>query len=132
MLDANVHKLACARSTVYLATLMADTGEPQTSMVWAHADEQHILIGTNKARQKYRNVLADPRVSVLILDPDDARRYVEIRGQVTHIETGEPALELVRTTFGKWTGAPAPFDVEADRVLLKIAPERIRWKVARS
>jgi PPOX class probable F420-dependent enzyme len=132
MLDEDVHELASARSTVYLATLMAGTGEPQTSMVWAHADVEHILIGTNKGRQKYRNVVADPRVSVLILDPEDARRYVEIRGRVTDIETGEQALELVRTTFGKWTGAPAPLDVEGDRVLLKIKPERVRWKVARS
>jgi PPOX class probable F420-dependent enzyme len=131
MLDDDVRALACARSTVFLATLMRGTGQPQTSLVWAHADDEHILIGTNKARQKYLNVVADPRVSVLILDPGDARRYVEVRGKVAAIETGAPALELVNTTFGKWTGAP-PFTVEADRVLLKIAPEWTRWKVART
>jgi PPOX class probable F420-dependent enzyme len=132
MLNPEVCELARARSVVFLATLMPGTGQPHSSLVWAHADDEHILIGTNKARQKYRNVVSDPRVSVLILDPDDGRRYVEVRGQVAAIETGPPALELVETTFSKWTGNPAPFAVEADRVLFRITAERIRWKVARS
>jgi PPOX class probable F420-dependent enzyme len=132
MLDAAVRQLAQARSSTFLATLMPETGQPHSSLVWAHADDEHILIGTNEARQKYRNVLFDPRVSLLILDPEDDRRYVEVRGRVVSIETGAPALELVQTTFGKWTGATAPFRVEADRVLFRISAERVRWKVARN
>jgi PPOX class probable F420-dependent enzyme len=127
VLDPVVRALAEARSTVTLATLMPG-GQPHTSLVWAHADRDHLLIGTNKARQKYRNVVADPRVSVVIIDPDNWRRYVEVRGQVTAIETGPPALALVETTFTKWTGSPAPIAVQAERVLLRIAAEQIRWK----
>ena len=126
MLDPQVRAIARNRSTVTLATLMPD-GQPHTSMVWAHADDDHLLIGTNKARQKYRNVLADPRVSVLMVDPADWRRYVEVRGLVTAIETGTPALELVTITYTKWTGSPAPIEVTAERVLLRIAAKRIRW-----
>jgi PPOX class probable F420-dependent enzyme len=128
VLDPEVRALALARSQVVLGTLMPD-GRPHTSMVWAHADEEHLLIGTNKARQKYRNVVADPRVSVLILDPEDDRRYVEVRGRVTSIETGTAARELVRTTYTKWTGAPSARAAEGERVLFRIVTERIRWKV---
>jgi PPOX class probable F420-dependent enzyme len=132
MLDDAVRELAQARSSTFLATLMASTGQPHSSLVWAHADDEHILIGTNKARQKYRNVVSDPRVSLLILDPEDDRRYVEVRGQVVAIETGAPALELVQTTFEKWTGGAVAFPVEADRVLFRVSAERVRWKMARS
>jgi len=128
MLDPQVRALALARSQVVLGTLMPD-GRPHTSMVWAHADDDHLLIGTNKARQKYRNVVADPRVSVLILDPEDDRRYVEVRGRVESIETGEAALELVRATYTKWTGGPSTRPAEGERVLFRIATERISWKV---
>lgn len=126
MLDPKVRAIAQGRSTVMFGTLMPD-GQPHTSIVWAHADDDHLLIGTNKARQKYHNVVADPRVSVLMIDPADWRRYVEVRGLVSAIETGPPALELVMTTFAKWTGNPAPIEVAAERVLLRIAPKRIRW-----
>ena len=127
MLDPEVRALAEARSTVMLATLLPG-GQPHSSLVWAHADRDHLLIGTNKARQKYRDVVADPRVSVVIIDPGNWRRYVEVRGRVTAIETGAPALALVETTSAKWTGSPAPIAVQAERVLLRIAAERVRWK----
>jgi PPOX class probable F420-dependent enzyme len=126
VLDPEVRAIAQARSTVTLGTVMPD-GQPHTCMVWAHADDEHLLIGTNRTRQKYRNVVADPRVSVLIVDPADWRRYVEVRGRVAAIETGAPALRLVETTFAKWTGKPAPIEVKGERVLLRIAPERVRW-----
>jgi PPOX class probable F420-dependent enzyme len=125
-LDPAVRDLAQARSTVTLCTLMPG-GQPHASMVWAHADDQHLLIGTNQGRQKYRNVVADPRVSVLIVDPADWRRYVEVRGRVAAIETGAAALALVETTFAKWTSGQAPIAVPGERVLLRIAAERIRW-----
>jgi PPOX class probable F420-dependent enzyme len=127
VLDPAVRSLAEAKSTVTLATLMPD-GRPHTTLVWAHADAEHLLIGTNKGRQKYRNVLGDPRVSVVIIDPDNWRRYVEVRGRVARIDTGRPALDLVHTTFAKWTGSPAPIQVEAERVLLRITADRIVWK----
>lgn len=130
MLDPEVRDLARARSSAVLSTLMPD-GRPHTSMMWAHADDQHLLMGTNKGRQKYRNVVVDPRVSALLMDPEDPRRYVEVRGRVVAIETGAPALELVETTFMKWTGRAAPFDVADERVLLRIGADRIRWKLPR-
>ncbi|WP_261565383.1 TIGR03618 family F420-dependent PPOX class oxidoreductase [Frankia gtarii] len=133
MLDPEVRRLAQACSDVTLATLMPD-GQPHTSIVWAHADDDYLLIGTSTTLQKYRNVVADPRVSVLIIDPDDASRYVEVRGRVAAVDTGAPALELVQTTFGKWTGGPPPpvvLEGAGQRVRLRIAAERVRWKLPR-
>jgi PPOX class probable F420-dependent enzyme len=127
VLDPQVREIAQQRSTAVLSTLMPD-GQPHVSLVWTHADQEHLLIGTNKARQKYRNVVADPRVSIVLIDPANWRRYVEVRGTVVAIETGQPALELVETTFTRWTGSPAPIEAHAERVLLRITADRIRWK----
>lgn len=127
MLDPDVRDLATARSLGVLTTLMPG-GQPQSSLVWPHADERHILIGTNTSRQKYRNVVADPRVNILLLDSKNSRRYIEIRGHVVDIENGEAALRLAHTTFGKWTGSTQIRRAEGERVLLRLRPDRVHRK----
>jgi PPOX class probable F420-dependent enzyme len=127
VLDDDVRTLAAARSLGILTTLMPG-GQPQTSAVWPHADERHILIGTNTSRQKYRNVVRDPRVTILLLDSENSRRYIEVRGRVVDVERGEPALALARTTFTKWTGKPEIRRAEGDRVLLRMQADHIHRK----
>ncbi|MEW2131050.1 PPOX class F420-dependent oxidoreductase [Streptomyces sp. NPDC005435] len=127
MLDDDVRELARARTLGVFTTLMPDGG-PQTSLVWPHADAEHLLVGTHTSRQKYRNVLADPRVSLLLLDSGNSRRYIEIRARVVDIEPGEAALRLARTTFGKWTGSERVRRAEGERVLLRLKPDRVHRK----
>ncbi|MEU0743692.1 TIGR03618 family F420-dependent PPOX class oxidoreductase [Streptomyces sp. NPDC006134] len=127
MLDDDVRVLATARTLGVFTTLMPD-GRPQTSLVWPHADEEHLLVGTHTARQKYRNVMADPRVNLLLLDSADSRRYIEVRARVVGVERGEAALRLARTTFGKWTGSERVRRAEGERVLLRLAAEHIHRK----
>ncbi|MGW0857048.1 TIGR03618 family F420-dependent PPOX class oxidoreductase [Streptomyces sp. NPDC002690] len=127
MLDADIRELAAARTLGAFTTLMPD-GTPQTSLVWPHADDEHVLVGTNDSRQKYRNVVADPRVNILLMDSVNSRRYIEIRGRVVAVEPGEAALALARTTFTKWTGSDRLRDAEGERVLLRIVPDRVHRK----
>lgn len=58
---------------VSLATLMSD-GSPQVQPVWCSFDGTHILVNTEKGRQKYRNMSRRPAVTVLAIDPDDDTR----------------------------------------------------------
>ncbi|MEW2286353.1 TIGR03618 family F420-dependent PPOX class oxidoreductase [Streptomyces sp. NPDC047841] len=127
MLDDDVRELALARTLGVFTTLMPDGG-PQTSLVWPHADREHLLVGTNTSRQKYRNVIADPRVNILLLDSENSRRYIEVRARVVDIEPGEAALRLARTTFGKWTGSERVRQAEGERVLLRLQPDRVHRK----
>ncbi|UOZ03371.1 TIGR03618 family F420-dependent PPOX class oxidoreductase [Amycolatopsis sp. WQ 127309] len=127
MLDDDVRALAAARSLGIFTTLMPG-GQPQTSAVWPHSDERHILVGTNTSRQKYRNVVGDPRVTILLLDPENSRRYIEVRGRIVDVERGEAALALARTTFTKWTGKPEIRPAEGDRVLLRMQADHIHRK----
>ena len=64
-----------------LTTLMPD-GMPQSSIVWVDYDSSYVLINTTLERQKGRNMRANPKVTVLVIDPMDSSRWVEVRGQV--------------------------------------------------
>ena len=62
-----------------LGTVGAD-GRPQLSEVWFLADGDTIGISLNTVRQKTRNLMARPGVSLFLLDLANPYRYVEIRG----------------------------------------------------
>ena len=62
-----------------LATIGPD-GRPQLSEVWILADGDTVAISQNTARQKTRNLRANPAATVFILDLAMPYRYLEIRG----------------------------------------------------
>lgn len=64
-----------------LTTLMPD-GMPQSSVVWVDYDGEYVLINTTLERQKGRNMHVNPKVTVLVIDSNDASRWVEVRGRV--------------------------------------------------
>jgi PPOX class probable F420-dependent enzyme len=69
---------------VMLVTLMPD-GSPQASIVWRLWDDPFVLISAHKHSQKTRNVRRDPRITLLMVDPQNAYRYIELRGTVERI-----------------------------------------------
>lgn len=82
-----------------LTTLMPD-GQPQSSLVWADHDGECARTNTTLERQKGRNLLADPRASLLIVDPDDTSRFVQIRGDAELIRAGaEEHLDLLTRAY---------------------------------
>ena len=76
----------------HLATVMPD-GTPQVTPVWFEYDGELIVFNTAKGRQKDRNLRRTPKVAMSILDPKNAYRYVEVRGEIVEItETGAEAM----------------------------------------
>jgi PPOX class probable F420-dependent enzyme len=67
-----------------LTTMMPD-GMPQSSIVWVDYDGEYVLINTTLERQKGRNMQANPKVTILVIDPEDSSRWIEVRGQVQEI-----------------------------------------------
>src|SRR5688572_1232136 len=65
-------------------TLMAD-GSPQTTPVWVDYRDGDVWVNSALGRQKDKNVRRDPRVALAIIDPDNAYRYVEVRGRIREI-----------------------------------------------
>jgi PPOX class probable F420-dependent enzyme len=110
---------------VSLATLMRE-GPPQVQPVWCSYDGMHILLNTEKARQKYRNMSRRPQVTILAIDPNDDSRWLEVRGMVV-TETEEGANEHIDELARLYMGVDKyPFHKEGDvRVIFKIAPQRV-------
>lgn len=66
-----------------LTTMMPD-GQPQSTLVWCDYDGAYARVNTTAERQKGRNMRANPRVTLLIVDPHNTARYIEIRG-IAHL-----------------------------------------------
>ena len=123
MIDDGVRRLASGRNFAALTTLLP-SGQPQTHVMWVDCDDEHILINTEVHRRKFRNVEADPRVTVAIWDADNPYAFAEVRGRVVETVTGAPALASINALANKYTGADYRPEIESERVILKIAPNR--------
>ncbi len=86
-----------------LTTLMPD-GQPQSSLVWCDYDGECARVNTSMDRQKGKNLLTNPTVSLLVVDPDDTSRYIEIRGQAEIVFDG--ALECLDELTRQYTPHP--------------------------
>ena len=86
-----------------LTTMMRD-GQPQSSLVWVDFDGECACVNSTRQRQKGRNIQRNSRVSLLVVDPDDTGRYLQIRGDAELVEEG--ALSHLDRLTRKYTCHP--------------------------
>lgn len=108
-----------------LATVNPD-GTPQVSPVWVDYADGYVRVNSARGRQKDRNMRARPWVSLVLVDPDNPYRYMEIRGRVVKI-TEEGARQHIDALAAKYTGQPRftsqnPGEI---RVMYFIEPTRV-------
>jgi PPOX class probable F420-dependent enzyme len=116
-----------------LTTMMAD-GTPQSSLVWVDYDGEFVLVNTTLERQKGRNMAANPKVSLLIIDPKNMSRWIEIRGKVIKMtpENAEPHADRLTARYtGKQHFYGDIYPVEQkqkeSRVIVFIEPVKISF-----
>jgi PPOX class probable F420-dependent enzyme len=99
-------------------------GEPQNNPVWFGWDGTHILFSQTKGRQKYHNLLREPRVALSIVDPTNPYRYLEIRGKVVRIDE-DPDLKFINSMAKKYLNQDVyPWHKpEDERVVVVVQPE---------
>jgi PPOX class probable F420-dependent enzyme len=113
-----------------LTTLMPD-GQPQSCLVWCNFDGACACVNTSRQRQKGRNLGRNPRVNLLVIDPDDTGRFIEIRGDAELIEAGalEHLDQITReyTRHPRYYGYVFPEEKQAreTRIICRILPRRI-------
>ena len=73
------HKDLLSAQIGVLGTIGA-SGRPQLSATWFLAEGDTVKISLNTTRQKVKNLQADPKVSFLILAPENPYKYLELRG----------------------------------------------------
>ena len=125
MLDAKTLELARGPNFASLATLMPD-GTPQVHMMWVDADDDHILINTEVHRRKFKNMMANPMATVMVVHRDDPWCFVEVRGEVTGTVTGPEARSHIDALARQYMGVDGyPRPITSERVIVKIAPRRV-------
>ena len=70
-----------------VATVMAD-GSPQLTPVWVDTDGENLRFNTARGRVKTNNLERDPRIAVIVVDENDAYRWVAIRGTAELTDEG--------------------------------------------
>lgn len=78
-----------------------------------------ILVNTERHRRKAKNAVA-----VSMTDPDDPYRYLSVAGEVEGITT-EGAREHIETLAQRYVGGEYPSEIESERVILRIRPDRV-------
>ena len=123
-IDADLKNLATGKNFAALTTLMGD-GQPQTQIMWVHADDDHVLINTEVHRQKFKNVEADPRVTVCVINAENPYQYVEARGRVVNTVGGDEARAQIDELAHKYIDGPYGNPITSERVILQIAVEKV-------
>ena len=94
--------ILASRAVGHLATIGRD-GRPQVNPVWFISDGVHVYLSVKADTRKYQNLRANPAVAMSVVDPTNAGRYVEVRGDVMDLELFD-TLEWVNELARKYTG----------------------------
>jgi PPOX class probable F420-dependent enzyme len=114
--------LTSKKAFAHIATLQPD-GSPQVTPVWFDYTNGKVRVNTAKGRVKARNMSEGSKVALSILDPDNAYRYIQIRGTVTK-ETTDGAVAHIDSLAKKYLDKDVyPWHNPKDeRVIYEITP----------
>jgi PPOX class probable F420-dependent enzyme len=125
-IPAQFKDLLASKGVAILSTNGPD-GYPQTSALWFLFDEEEnaIKFSLNTARQKTKNMMRDPKVSVFFIDLQNPYRTLEIRGAAAIVPDDDYGFaDRVSARYG------SPSLRENDRpdesrVVVTIRPEKV-------
>jgi PPOX class probable F420-dependent enzyme len=101
-------------------------GSPHTTVVWVDGEDgAELSFNTARGRFKERNLSRDPRLSLLVVDPDDPYRWLSVSGKATLVDDG--ADEQIDRLSKKYLGKDEyPWRSPKERrVTVRIAPDKI-------
>ena len=98
------HQDLLTRPICGVLTTMQPDGQPQSSLVWVDFDGTCARVNTTLQRQKGRNLLANPKLSLLVVDPENTGRYIQLRGDAELVTDG--ALEHLDALTRQYTRHP--------------------------
>ena len=110
---------------VGVVTTLREDGSPHSTIVWVDVEGDRVSFNTARGRAKPKHLEHDPRASLLMLDPNDAFRWVAVSGPIEMTEEGADAQidKLAKKYLGKdkypWRNP------EETRVKVLIEPEKV-------
>jgi PPOX class probable F420-dependent enzyme len=115
------------RPVLYALATVNPNGSVQVNPVWGDLHEGMIRINTAAGRQKHKNLAErGETVTVMVQDPDNDQRYVEIRGRVADMRErdGDEVIDLLARKYLGTDTYPHRNDVDT-RVTVLIEPTRV-------
>jgi PPOX class probable F420-dependent enzyme len=107
-----------------LTDLRAD-GSPHSTVVWVDADAEGVSFNTAHGRLKPRNIARDARVSLTVVNPENAYQWVSVTGRGVLVDEGADAQidRLAKKYLGEDTYPWRSPDER--RVSVRIVPEKV-------
>jgi len=88
---------------VGVVTTLREDGSPHSTIVWVDVEDGKVSFNTARGRAKPRHLENDPRASLLMVDPNDAFKWVAVSGPAEVTEEGADAQidKLAKKYLGK-------------------------------
>jgi PPOX class probable F420-dependent enzyme len=123
-ISQHVRALLEGTPIAFMTTIRPD-GRLSTNPVSVLFDGERLRVSTVRSRRKVRNLEADDRVTLCVVQPGNLNRYVEIRGRAVVEPDVDRAFinEIARAYMGV---DEYPFDTADDeRVVVTVVPEQV-------
>ncbi len=110
---------------VGVATTLREDGSPHSTIVWVDVEDGKVSFNTARGRAKAKHLEHDPRAALLMVDPNNAFKWVAVSGPAQLTEEGADAQidKLAKKYLGKdeypWRNP------EETRVKVLIEPEKV-------
>jgi PPOX class probable F420-dependent enzyme len=88
---------------VGVVTTLREDGSPHSTIVWVDVEDGKPSFNTAAGRAKPKHLEHDPRASLLVVDPNDAYKWVAVSGRAQVTEDGADAQidKLAKKYIGK-------------------------------
>jgi PPOX class probable F420-dependent enzyme len=122
-LPDNVRALFGGANFAHVATVLPNGG-PHSVPVWIALEGDRLAFFTQPGSRKARNLEADPRVAISIVDHEEPYKMAQIRGRVAETVGGDEALAIMDRMSLRYTGKPFP---HRQGIAVLIEPEKVFW-----
>lgn len=126
MLDPAIKELASVGSNFGTVCVQLPSGAIASHVMWVDADDDHMIFNTEVHRAKFRALEPGSHVTMTVWKQDDAYAYAEVRGRVVETIAGPEARAHIDHLAQRYMGRDYPNEVQSERVIVKVAPDRQR------
>jgi PPOX class probable F420-dependent enzyme len=106
-----------------VVTTLRRDGSPHNTVVWVDTDGDEVLFNTAIGRAKERHLRNDPRVAIMVVDPQDAYHWVSISGR-SELTTDGAEAHINRLSW-KYKGVDYPYKPNEVRITIRVHADRI-------
>ena len=110
---------------VGVVTTLREDGSPHSTVVWVDVENGIPSFNTALGRKKPANLEHDPRASLLVVDPQDAYKWVAVDGKAELTTDGaDPQIDKLAKKYLDKDEYPFRNPAE-QRLTVRITPERV-------